>query len=728
MKNPAELPEAGEDVPIAGFARQSEDGTHVIELLVEGAHCAACIGSIEGAVRCDPAVKSVRLNLTLRRLSITWHGVAGDADRFAQAVRRAGYRAVPFLPDALAAADDEAGRELIKALGVVAFAGTNVMMIAIAIWAGQAQDMNQGTQLFLQWISGLVAVPAVLYGARPFYRSAWRALAAGTTNIDVPIAAGVFLTTIMSLIELARHGRNVYFDSALALLLVLLIGRLLDHRVRAKARGAIEQLLMLKARGALLRHENGSLEIVPADQVPVGALVLVRPGERVPADGVVEQGVSSLDGSIVTGETRQVAAEPGSALLAGMLNGGGALEMRVTVPAEQSHLSEIVRLVELAEQRRGRAVMLADRLTRIWTPAIHLLALGTFLGWVLAGHDVFTSLVAAVSVLIVACPCALGLAVPTVHVVAAGALMRAGVLLRSGDALERLAEVDRVVLDKTGTITEGRLQLIALPGDQEAGPIAASLAAASSHPAARAIAAAFPHVTARAGVVEVAGEGLIAGDIRLGSRGFCGLPIDPFAGTEVWLTRRGADPACFPLADRARADAAATIRSLYDAGLELRLLSGDAPDEVARIAREVGIADACGGLRPAAKLAALETWRGNGHKVLMVGDGLNDAPSLAGAYVSASFTHGAAASQAAADLVLPGEKLGALLIAYRCARRVRTIVRQNFAAAVVYNVLLVPFAMAGVVTPLFAAIFMSLSSLTVTLNALRAGSSKGAAA
>ncbi len=709
------------EIPIGSFARAAQDGTQQIDLLVEGAYCAACIGAIEAAVRADPAVRSVRLNLTLRRLSITWRGVAEDADRLAARVRRAGYRAVPFLPDALAAADDNEGQRWLRALGVVAFAGSNVMMLAIAVWAGQAQDMNQATQYLLQWLSGAIAIPAVIYGGQPFYLSAWRALRLGRTNIDVPIAAAVLLTTAMSLVEMLRHGPNVYFDSALALLFVLLIGRLLDHRVRSRARGAIEQLLMLKARGALVRRQDGTLEAVPADQVPVGALVLIRPGERVPADGVVEHGISSLDGSIVTGETMPVLARPGSPLLAGMLNGGGALELRVSVPAEQSHLAEIVRLVEQAEQKRGKVMLLADRVTRIWTPVIHLLALGTFIGWMLTGHGIFAALVASVSVLIISCPCALGLAVPTVQVVATGALMRAGVLLRSGDALERLAEVDRVVLDKTGTVTEGKLQLIALPRDPDAGPIAASLAGASLHPAARAIAACFPHVPPRLDVVETPGEGLAAGKIRLGSRAFCGLDPDPLAGTEVWLTRPNAPPVCFPMADRARADAAATVAGLRSAGLDIRLLSGDAPDEVQRIAREVGIADACGALRPAAKLAALETWRGEGHKVLMVGDGLNDAPSLAGATISASFTHGASASQAAADLILPGEKLGALLVAYRCARRARGIVRQNFAAAFLYNLVLVPFAMAGLVTPLFAAIFMSASSLTVTLNALRAG-------
>jgi Cu2+-exporting ATPase len=496
--------------------------------------------------------------------------------------------------------------------------------------------------------------------------------------------------------------------------------------VRARARGAIERLALLRARGALVRRADGTVATMPADRVCIDDIVLVRPGERVAADGVVLSGHSSLDVSLITGESTPVPVGPGTAVLAGTLNGGGALEIRVRAVAEDSHLADIVRLVEHAECRRGRHVMLADRVVRWWTPCIHALAAATFALWLLTGHDGFTALVVAVSVLIIACPCAIGLAVPAVQVVATTALMRAGVLVRAGDALERLAAVDTVVFDKTGTLTCGR-ELTTWPDDARACALAAGLAALSTHPAARAIRAGWrggPTADVHA-IVESPGLGLTGqcdeGVVRLGGRAFCGLTgVDAQPGM-VWLTRPGAPAVAFPFHERLRDDARSTSAALRAAGLEMHLLSGDHPDSAAAVGAQLGVPLAAGGADPAAKVAVLASMARRGARVLMVGDGLNDAPALAAAHVSASFTHGAAASQAAADLILPGERLGALVPALRLARRALTIVRQNLIFALVYNVALIPLAMAGRVTPLIASVAMSLSSLTVTLNALRAG-------
>lgn len=721
----AAFEEASGPRSVHGFV-ESEGESRRLHLLVEGAHCAACIGTIESRLRADPCVTGARLNLALRRLSIEWQGEARHADALAGAVEALGYKVAPFDPAHLARLDADTGREWLRALAISAFASSNVMMLSLAVWAGQAQDMAPGTQALFQWLAALVTVPAVAVAGRPFFRSALQAVRAGRSNIDVPIALSLLLTVLISLIELARQGRDVYFDSATALLFVLLLGRTLDFRVRARSRSAVERLLMLKAQGAAVCREDGTVEVLPASAIRPGMVVLVRAGERVPVDGTVLEGKSDLDVAIVTGESRPQAVAPGALVLAGSVALTAPLRLRAGAGVADSHLADIVRLVERAERTRGSAVALADRVARIWTPVIHGVALATLGGWWLFTDAGFAAaLLHAVSVLIIACPCAIGLAVPAVQVVATGVLLKRGVLLRAGDALERLARIDQVVFDKTGTLTSGAPTVTSWPDDAEAIRLAAALAAGSRHPVARALHAGHPQARPLAGAEEIPGEGLRApcdgGEVRLGRAAFCGLaPIDA-ATSEVWLARPGHPPARFLIEDTPRPEAARVVAAFAVAGVPATLLSGDRPGAVARLAAAVCIGEWQADQRPGDKLARLEALRAQGRRVLMAGDGLNDAPALAGAFVSASFAHGAPASQSAADIVLPSGDLAALPQAWRAARRARAIIVQNLVLAVLYNVALIPVAVLGLVTPLGAAIAMAASSLTVTLNALRAG-------
>lgn len=710
---------------VHGFV-ESEGESRRLHLLVDGAHCAACIGTIESRLRADPYVTGARLNLALRRLSVEWKGEARHADALAGAVEALGYKVAPFDPTHLARLDADTGREWLRALAIAAFASSNVMMLSLAVWAGQVQDMAPGTQALFQWLAALVTVPAVAVAGRPFFRSALRALRAGHGNIDVPIALSLLLTVLVSLIELARQGRDVYFDSATALLFVLLLGRTLDFHVRARSRGAVERLLMLKAEGAAVCADDGTVEVLPASAIRPGMVVLVRPGERLPVDGIVLDGATELDVGIVTGESQPQPVAPGAVVLAGSVALTAPLRIRASAGVADSHLADIVRLVERAERTRGPAVALADRVARIWTPVIHGVALATLAGWWLfTDAGVATALLHAVSVLIIACPCAIGLAVPAVQVVATGALLKRGILLRAGDALERLARIDHVVFDKTGTLTSGAPSVTSWPDDAEAIRLAAALAAASRHPLARALHAGHPHAIPLAGVEEIAGEGLRApfdgGEIRLGRAAFCGLAPSDAAASEIWLYRPLHPPARFLVEDAPRPQAARVVAAFAAAGMPTTLLSGDRPGPVARLAEAVGIGDWQADLRPGDKLARLEALRAQGRRVLMAGDGLNDAPALAGAFVSASFAHGAPASQSAADLVLPAGDLAALPVAWRAARRARRLIVQNLVLAALYNMALIPVAVLGLVTPLGAAIAMAASSLTVTLNALRAG-------
>lgn len=711
---------------VTGFVKGDGDNKS-LNLLVDGVHCATCISRIESRLLQDPTVTTARLNLTLRRLSVEWRGDRQHADRIAAAVEALGFQVAPFDPEHLARSDDDGGRELLRALAIAAFASSNVMMLSLAVWIGQAQDMAVANQHLFQWLAALLTLPAVAFAGRPFFRSALRALRGGRTNIDVPIALGLILTTAISTVELVRQGQDVYFDSAATLLFVLLIGRYLDFRVKARSRGAVERLLMLKAHGATLCLPDGRTKVVPAEAVEPDMIILVRSGERVPVDGLVVEGRSALDVAIVTGESMPFSVVPGNKVLAGSINGASPLRIRAVETVERSHLAEIVRLVEQAELRKGPIVTLADRVARAWTPLVHGVALLTLLGWWLMTDVGFSSaLLHAVSVLIIACPCAIGLAVPAVQVVATGSLLRRGILLRSGDAIERLASIDHVAFDKTGTLTEGRPRITVWPDDKEAIQMAASLAAASSHPAAKAIRVAHPFAFPPVGTVEHPGEGVSFvgpdGELRLGRASFCSVDaIGQDNNSEIWLVGPGRAPARFAFDDPLREDASVVTAAFRRKGVTVSILSGDRMSAVQRIATVLGVSDWRAGLLPGEKLQVLDQLGQGGRRVLMVGDGLNDAPALAAAHISASFTHGAPASQSAADIVLPGDRLSALVTSWLLSRRALGIIKQNLAMAAVYNIALIPVAMLGLVTPLGAAVAMAASSLTVTLNALRAG-------
>ena len=498
---------------------------------------------------------------------------------------------------------------------------------------------------------------------------------------------------------------------------------MLDHRARGRARATAEQLLALRTIDVTVLQADGTTLRRGQQQVAEGERVLVATGERIGVDGVVEHGSAILDASLVTGESLPVVAEPGTAVFAGTLNLGAALTIRAAATGDATLLAECVRLIEAAEARRGRFVVLADRVARRYAPAVHLCALATFLWWFfVAGVPVGQALLTASAVLIITCPCALALAVPAVQVIATGRLFRAGMLLKSPTALERLAAVDTVVFDKTGTLTE---PLLALTGQTNTDAVreAAAMAASSRHPLARSLAAAAGPVAPVDGVTEHPGRGLSRmtpdGEIRLGSRAFCGNPDDAATGPEMWLARPGAAPVRFGFDERPRADARTTIRLLLDMGMTVRLVSGDRPGQVARVASILGIEDWRAGCSPVDKVALLEDWGAHGSKILMVGDGLNDGPALAAASVSASPATAADVSQTVADLVFQGAELAPVAVALRTARQAQTVTWQNLLLSIGYNVVMVPLAVTAWVTPWLAAAAMSSSSLLVMANSLR---------
>ena len=708
------------------YVQHEHGGIETLNLLVDGVHCGHCIKTVETAMHSQPGVVDARVNLSTRRMRLSWKANEARPGDLIARLGALGYPAIPFDPAALRGqrADEEAF--LLRCLAVAGFASSNVMLLSVAVWAGAFSDMEAVTRGLLHWVSALVALPAIAYAGRPFFRAAIRAIAARRVNMDVPISIAVVVTAGVSLFEVIAGGPHAYFDAAVMLLFFLLIGRYLDMRTRGAMRSTAENLAALATHPAIVIDTDGTRRVLPARAVVKGMTVSVATGARVPVDGTVITGETQIDSSLLTGETEPVPVAPGDGVFAGTLNTGAAIQIKASATGDETVLAEIVRLVENAEQGRSVYVRLADRAARLYAPLVHILALATLAGWwLIAGVSFHDALLTAVAVLIITCPCALGLAVPAVQVVASGLLMKSGVILKAGDALERLATIDTVVLDKTGTLTLGRPGITNLDEiDTEDLRLAASFAVSSRHPLCNAIVRAAGPVAVRADTVETPGMGLRAGigadEIRLGNRVFCGVesPV-PDSGTELWLCRPGRHPVRFTFADSLRPDSRAFVNWLKDQGYAVELLSGDRADVVAQVARELGIDTYRADIRPDGKVGRLAELEAQGRKVLMIGDGLNDAPSLAAAFVSASPASGADISQTAADFVFQSDLLEPLGIAIMVARRSRRMVTANFGLAAGYNALAVPLAIAGYVTPLIAAVAMSTSSILVTLNALR---------
>ena len=687
---------------------------------VPGMRCAGCIAKLEVGLAAIPGVAAARVNFTAKQVTVS-HDPGLLPAQLVQGLADLGFDANP-ISDGLGATDDEA-RGLVKALAVAGFAAMNIMLLSVSIWSGATGP----TRDLFHMLSAVIAIPTIAYAGQPFFRSAWKALRAGHTNMDVPISIGVILATALSLFETLNHGAHAYFDSAVMLLFFLLAGRWLDAVMRTRARDGVSALLKHMAPGALVITDDGSSHWHRADALQPGMIMLVASGERLAADGLIISGRSHFDQSLITGEAMPVAIGPGGRVLAGTLNTGDAVHVSVTAAGLDTSIADIARLMQDAGQGRSRYVRIADRAARLYAPAVHALALLSFIGWMLAGAGWHQALLIAVAVLIITCPCALGLAVPAAQIVASGALMRAGVLVKDGSALERLAEADMAVFDKTGTLTVGTPQPLGLAAlDAQAAGIALALAQCSRHPLSEALRTALVAVgTPPQPVIlisETPGQGL--GGQWNGQRVTLGRPAQASGDLMATALTIGDGPErLIRFIDPLRPQAAETLAALKDLGLPARILSGDGHAAVAAVAAELRIPGE-GGLNPAEKLARIKAMASSGSRVLMVGDGLNDGPALAAGHVSLAPASAADASQNAADAVFLGNSLAPVAIAVRAARATQRVVKQNFALAIGYNVIAVPLAIAGLVTPLIAALAMSGSSIIVVANALRL---KGAA-
>jgi Cu2+-exporting ATPase len=694
-------------------SRDLKDGLRQTDLSVPGIRCGTCIAAIEGAFRSVAGVEHARVNLTTKRLAVKWRGDVPPP--IVETVKRAGYEAHLF-DNEEAESDPELGR-LIRATAVAGFASMNIMLLSVSVWSGAEPETRQA----FHWISAALAFPALIYSGRVFFASAWSALRHGNTNMDVPISVGVILAFTLSLYDTIAGGEYAYFDAAVSLLFFLLIGRTLDHVMREKARSAVRGLVRLTPRGATVERPDRTRDYLPADQVEPGMRLAIAPGERLLVDGIVEWGRSDIDCSLVNGESAPQSVEPGSQLRAGSLNLTGAVTMAATTDARNSSLAEMVAMMQAAEGGRAQYRRIADRAARLYSPVVHLTAFATFLGWMIATGDWHRAVSIAIAVLIITCPCALGLAVPIVQTVAARRLFEAGIMVKDGSALERLAEVDSVVFDKTGTLTTGRPRLANRSEiDSSALAIAGAIATHSKHPVSRALAEfADPAAARPEKITEHPGLGVeakIDGRVyRLGRAAWA--LTGGIAGTV--LSVDGQQLARFRFDDDLRAGASAAVERIKRAGFSVAILSGDQRMTVDRVASLLQVDDAASGLLPEQKTERIAALAQAGRKVLMVGDGINDAPALCAAHASMAPATASDIGRTAADFVFLQPSLAAVPDVIAIARRASRLVNQNFAFAVAYNAVAIPFAIAGYVTPLIAALAMSLSSIAVVANALR---------
>ena len=710
--------------PAAEEAAHARDLRHArIVLSLPTAHCAACISAVERELIRQDGVRAARVNLTLKRAMVEAdEGVEPEA--LVRVLAGIGYEAYELDAGAISATEtDRKGRDILTRIAVSGFAMMNVMLLSVAVWSGAAD----ATRDMFHWISAAIALPAIAYAAQPFFVSAWSALRVRRLNMDVPISLAILLAGAMSVYETTQSGHHAYFDAALSLTFFLLAGRYLDYRTRSVARSAAEELAALEVPRAT--RADGS--VVSIADLAKGDLVRVVPGARVPVDGIVVDGASELDRSLLTGESLPVAVSSDTLVSAGEVNLTGPLVVRVTAAGEESSLHRMADLVAMAETSRNRYTSLADRAAQIYAPAVHLLAFAAFVVWASVTGDVRLALNIAVATLIITCPCALGLAVPAVTTAASGRLFRAGVLIKSATALERLAEVDTVVFDKTGTLTEGRPVPSNLDTvDVRDLAVAMTLGLGSAHPLSSALAdagrAAGLAPVALSQITEVPGHGIEAQldgvRVRMGRAAWIGA--DALPTTATYLQVGAAAPVAFTFVDHLRDGAAEAVAALKRQGKDVVLLSGDAPAAVADLAGRLGIDAWQAECLPEGKALRVAELTRTGRKVLMVGDGLNDTAALAAAHVSVSPASALEATRVVSDMVLLGKSLAPLGEAAEVAVSATRRIKENFAIAAGYNMIAIPVALLGFATPLAAALAMSTSSITVSLNALRLRSRK----
>jgi Cu2+-exporting ATPase len=712
------------------------DGRPVAEssLRIGGMHCAACAAAIEDALRRVPGVLDATVSAAAQVATVRWDARLTQASALVHAVEAAGYEAVPDTMAAARGLRRKEARTALWRLFVAAFCAMQVMMLATPAYVSAPGELAADHKRLLDWGSWLLTLPVLWFSAAPFFAGAWRSLRQRRIGMDVPVALGIAVAFIASSGAAfdpgGVFGSEVYFDSLAMFVSFLLGGRFLEMRARHRAEAALEAATAALPESALRLRPDGTVEAVSVRRLVPGDLVRIPIGQAFAADGVIVEGTTQADESLLTGESRPLPKGVDDGVVAGSLNVQAPVLMRVERVGADTRYEAILALMRAARTQRPALLAAADRWAAPFLWAVLVLAAAAGAAWSVA--DPSRALWVVVSVLIVTCPCALSLAAPSALLAAAAAMGRRGLLLRHLDAIERLARIDTLFVDKTGTLTEGRLRCVDARSLAEGEPAAAlaataaSLAAWSSHPLAMALRESFAASNAAWHAVrEVPGQGLegVDGDgarWRLGAAAWAGADRpDPASDTCSFLARDGVPLACFTFEERLREDAAAAVQALRDDGVRVCLLSGDTAGRARHVGAALGLAATSGALTPEDKLRAVQDAQRQGHVVGMLGDGVNDAPVLAQADVSLAMGEGALVARTQADGVLVSNRLGDVVLARRRARQALAVVRQNFAWAALYNAACVPLALAGWLPPWAAGLGMATSSLFVVLNSMR---------
>jgi Cu2+-exporting ATPase len=743
-------PELPKDIEIYDFDEVQQEFTTCsgdirdIHLLVEGIHCAACVWLIERGLQRVPGVQSANVNLTAKRLHLRWDNSRSKLSDLIRALARIGYSAVPYDPESAEGVMKNTNRAMLYRLFFAGFAMMNMMWISVALYSGADRDEFRQ---FFHWMGLLLATPTLLYSGYPFYRGAFGGLRSGHLTMDMPIALGLSVTYLYSLfVTLSRSTvGDVYFDTVTNLTFVILIGRYLEGMFRHQAVSATKRLMELQSRVAIVMRD-GQEQMTPIRGVKPGDHVLIKPGYKVPVDGVVLEGHSTVDEAMLSGESAPVSKAAGAQVFAGTVNTSGALLVEVRAQLQDTTLSKIIRLVEEAQSSKAPIQRLADTIVPWFVLVTLICAAITFYIWNSHGFEI--ALMAATSVLIITCPCALGMATPVSIAVASGLGAKHGILVKNGLVLETLSKVTHFVFDKTGTLTEGRMsvaQLHVAPGsdEQEVLRQAAAVERYSEHSVAKAIVAETElrqlqhreldatgfHATAGLGVeANVDGQAVLLGSAEWLTRK--GIPLDAalqiranelemLAMSCVYMAHDGKHVAIIALADKLRGDAQQMVNELRAAGITMTLLSGDRRPVAEAVARQLGGMEVIAEVLPQDKDQVIQRLQQSGAVVAMVGDGVNDAPALIRADVGIALGSGTDVSVESADIVLMYNELDKVRQATQLSRRTLRTIKQNIGLSFVYNAIMVPLAMMAQVSPLVAAITMPISSLIVIGNAGR---------
>ena len=728
-KKPMKVTEIENNLDYLEYVESREFGENKIyktALLINGLHCGACVWLIENTLRKQKKITNARVNLSTNRLILEWSDEKEAIHNFIKIIEKLGYKATPFSSDVMLLKSVEKQKDLLKRLAISGAASAQVMMLSVAIWAGNMQaSMGEHTRLFLHIIIAIITIPSVIYSGMPFFKSAITAIVSKRSNMDVPISVGAILATMISIQETFTKSEYTYYDAAISLIFVLLIGRYLDLKVRNQANAAAQDLILSQPTSVTI-IENDKYKLINVKKALPNQIALITVGERIPIDGIIIDGESEVDNSIVNGETLPLKVSIGSNIFAGSINISGILKVKITKAGDNTTLNEIIKLVENAKQIKSRYINIADKIASFYTPVVFTASLLTFLAWYfIFSATIAKSLLYSVSVLIVTCPCALGLAVPIVQVVAVLNLMKNGILVKSQDALERLANITDIVFDKTGTITYGKPKWLNKDDYKaELLQLIVSIANHSKHPLMQAIIELNHNMPLlKIDVYEEKGMGLGTifdnEEIRIGNRTWCGVdqPNNEDNYLETWVKYKNSSSRLI-FEDKILPEAGAVISELKKEGYEIHLFSGDRNEVVRNVAKKVKINNFKGLLKPEDKYKMIEEMKKNGKKVLMIGDGLNDSPALQIASASMSPSTALAITSNNSDIIFQKD-LFAILKSLYIANKSIKLIKQNFILSFIYNVVMVPIAMVGFMTPLIAAATMASSSIMVVLNAMR---------